>query len=66
LALVAASFCIRTQEKHVTGLQRPINYLRGHGLVQVVERFKGKPTFAHLTIKDVVRSRVAELAATLL
>jgi len=37
-----------------------------NGLVQVVERFKGQPTFAHLTMKDVVRSRIAELAATLL
>ncbi|MGC4082852.1 MAG: PhoH family protein [Vicinamibacterales bacterium] len=37
-----------------------------NGLVQVVERFKGEPTFAHLTMKDVVRSRIAELAARLL
>jgi len=37
-----------------------------NGLVQVVERFKGQPHFAHLTMKDVVRSRIAELAATLL
>ena len=37
-----------------------------NGLVQVVERFKGEPTFAHLTMKDVVRSRIAELAAKLL
>ena len=37
-----------------------------NGLVQVVERFKGQPTFAHLTMTDVVRSRVAEMAAKLL
>ena len=37
-----------------------------NGLVQVVERFKGQPTFAHLTMKDVVRSRIAEMAARLL
>jgi PhoH-like ATPase len=37
-----------------------------NGLVQVVERFKGEPSFAHLTMKDVVRSRIAELAAKLL
>ena len=37
-----------------------------NGLVQVVERFKGQPTFAHLTMTDVVRSRIAELAAKLL
>jgi PhoH-like ATPase len=37
-----------------------------NGLVQVVERFKGEPTFAHLTMKDVVRSRIAEMAAKLL
>lgn len=37
-----------------------------NGLVQVVERFKGEPCFAHLTMRDVVRSRVAELAAKLL
>jgi PhoH-like ATPase len=34
-----------------------------NGLVQVVERFKGEPTFAHLSMRDVVRSRIAELAA---
>lgn len=37
-----------------------------NGLVQVVERFKGQPSFAHLTMKEVVRSRTAELAARLL
>jgi len=37
-----------------------------NGLVQVVERFKGEACFAHLTMKEVVRSRVAELAAKLL
>lgn len=37
-----------------------------NGLVQVVERFKGEPTFAHLTMNDVVRSRIAALAAKLL
>lgn len=35
-----------------------------NGLVQVVERFKGEPSFAHLTMRHVVRSRIAELAAT--
>jgi PhoH-like ATPase len=34
-----------------------------NGVVQVVERFKGEPTFAHLTMNEVVRSRIAELAA---
>jgi len=37
-----------------------------NGLVQVVERFKGQPNFAHLTMHDVVRSRIAEMAAKLL
>ena len=37
-----------------------------NGLVQVVERFKGEPCFAHLTMRDVVRSKVAEMAAKLL
>jgi PhoH-like ATPase len=37
-----------------------------NGLVQVVERFKGEPCFGHLTMHEVVRSRVAELAAKLL
>lgn len=37
-----------------------------NGVVQVVERFKGEPTFAHLTMSEVVRSRIAELAAKLL
>jgi PhoH-like ATPase len=37
-----------------------------NGLVQVVERFKGEPSFAHLTMHDVVRSRIAEMAAKLL
>ena len=37
-----------------------------NGLVQVVERFKGEPTFGHLTMTNVVRSKVAELAAKLL
>jgi PhoH-like ATPase len=37
-----------------------------NGLVQVVERFKGEPCFAHLTMQEVVRSRIAELAAKLL
>jgi PhoH-like ATPase len=37
-----------------------------NGLVKVVERFKGEPCFAHLTMKEVVRSRIAELAAKLL
>lgn len=37
-----------------------------NGLVQVVERFKGEPCFAHLTMHEVVRSRIAEMAAKLL
>lgn len=37
-----------------------------NGLVQVVERFKGQPCYAHLTLREVMRSRVAELAAQLL
>jgi PhoH-like ATPase len=37
-----------------------------NGIVQVVERFKGEPTFAHLTMTDVVRSKIAEMAARLL
>jgi PhoH-like ATPase len=37
-----------------------------NGLVQVVERFKGEPCFAHLRMSDVVRSKIAELAAKLL
>ena len=35
-------------------------------VVQVVERFKGEPTFAHLTLTEVVRSRIAAVAARLL
>lgn len=35
-----------------------------NGLVQVVERFKGEPSFGHLTMRQVVRSQIAELAAT--
>lgn len=37
-----------------------------NGLVQVVERFKGQSCFAHLTMQEVVRSRIAEMAARLL
>jgi PhoH-like ATPase len=37
-----------------------------NGLVQVVERFKGQACFAHLTMHEVMRSRVAEMAARLL
>jgi PhoH-like ATPase len=37
-----------------------------NGLVHVVERFKGQPCFAHLTMHEVMRSRIAEMAATLL
>jgi len=44
-----------------TEINAPLN-----GLVQVVERFKGEPTFAQLTMTDLVRSRSAELAARLL
>jgi PhoH-like ATPase len=45
--------------------RQEINSL-SNGLVQVVERFKGQPCFAHLTMHEVMRSRVAELAARLL
>jgi PhoH-like ATPase len=37
-----------------------------NGLVQVVERFKGQACFAHLTMHEVMRSRIAEMAARLL
>lgn len=37
-----------------------------NGLVQVVERFKGEACFGHLRMTDVVRSKIAELAAKLL
>ncbi len=37
-----------------------------NGLVQVVERFKGQPCFGHLRMQDVVRSKIAEMAAKLL
>jgi PhoH-like ATPase len=37
-----------------------------NGLVQVVERFKGEPCFAHLSMQEVVRSKIAEMAAKLL
>jgi PhoH-like ATPase len=37
-----------------------------NGLVQVVERFKGEPCFAHLTMHEVMRSRIAEMAGKLL
>ena len=37
-----------------------------NGVVQVVERFKGEPSFAHLTLTEVVRSRIAAVAARLL
>jgi PhoH-like ATPase len=37
-----------------------------NGLVQVVERFKGQPCFAHLTMHEVMRSRIAEMAGRLL
>ena len=47
-------------------IDRPDVDALSNGLVQVVERFKGQPTFAHFSMCDVVRSRIAELAATLL
>lgn len=47
-------------------IDRPEVDALSNGIVQVVERFKGEPTFAHLTMSDVVRSRIAELAAKLL
>lgn len=37
-----------------------------NGLVQVIERFKGQTCFAHLTMREVMRSRIAEMAARLL
>jgi len=37
-----------------------------NGLVQVVERFKGQACYAHLTMHEVMRSKVAEMAARLL
>lgn len=37
-----------------------------NGLVQVVEKFKGEPCFAHLTMHEVVRSQIAAMAARLL
>ena len=37
-----------------------------NGLIQVVERFKGEPAFAHLTMREVVRSQIAALATRLL
>jgi len=47
-------------------IDRPEIDALSNGLVQVVERFKGEPSFAHLTMNDVVRSRIAALAARLL
>jgi len=35
-------------------------------VIQVVERFKGEPSFAHLTMHEVMRSRIAEMAGKLL
>jgi len=47
-------------------IDRPeINSL-SNGLVQVVERFKGESGFAHLAMREVVRSKIAEMAAKLL
>jgi PhoH-like ATPase len=47
-------------------IDRPEIDALSNGLVQVVERFKGEPSFGHLTMGDVVRSRIAEMAAKLL
>ena len=47
-------------------IDRPDVNALSNGLVHVVERFKGEPTFAHLTMKEVVRSKIAEMAARLL
>jgi PhoH-like ATPase len=47
-------------------IDRPEIDALSNGLVQVVERFKGEPSFAHLTMQDVVRSKIAALAAKLL
>jgi PhoH-like ATPase len=47
-------------------IDRPDVDALSNGLVQVVERFKGQPSFGHLSMREVVRSRIAELAATLL
>jgi len=47
-------------------IDRPEIDALSNGLVQVVERFKGEPSFAHLSMHDVVRSKIAALAARLL
>ena len=47
-------------------IDRPEIDALSNGLVQVVERFKGESSFAHLTMQDVVRSKIAALAAKLL
>jgi PhoH-like ATPase len=47
-------------------IDRPEVDALSNGIVQVVERFKGEPSFAHLSMTDVVRSKVAEMAAKLL
>jgi PhoH-like ATPase len=47
-------------------IDRPEINALSNGLVQVVERFKGEPCFAHLRMQEVVRSKIAELAAKLL
>jgi len=47
-------------------IDRPEVDALSNGLIQVVERFKGEPAFAHLTMREVVRSRVAALATRLL
>ncbi len=45
--------------------RKEINAL-SNGLVQVVERFKGQACFGHLMMREVMRSRIAEMAARLL
>jgi PhoH-like ATPase len=47
-------------------IDRPEINALSNGLVQVVERFKGEACFGHLRMTDVVRSKIAELAAKLL
>ncbi|MGE3176715.1 MAG: PhoH family protein [Vicinamibacterales bacterium] len=47
-------------------IDRPEVDALSNGLVQVVERFKGEPAFAHLTMREVVRSEIAALATRLL
>lgn len=47
-------------------IDRPEVDALSNGLIQVVERFKGERAFAHLTMREVVRSEIAALATRLL